>query len=194
MLVINLTALALVATALTAAGCGSSKSDSTTTSAATTTPASSVATTTASTEATTPVTPPAHLVTVTVKAATGTPLSHAAWVAKANAACARLNGELERVHVSAASEIPRILPQTSAYERHEVAQLAKLVPPASGAHDWQQLLDASLQRAEDTAKIVSEVKAGSSPLSTPLALAVRELEERIDRIAAHAGLRACAQA
>jgi hypothetical protein len=187
MLHTTLVALALLATTLMAAGCGgSSKAGETSTSAATTPTTTAAGTTAAANTAPVP--------TVTVKIASGKPLTRAQWIAKGDAICARLNRELDAISVKTAAELPRVLPQEAAYERAEVAQLATLVSPASSAKDWQEFLNATLQWAEGSAKLAEYGRFGDAITRTPLAATVIGIHEHVMKIAKRNGFRACSSA
>ena len=123
MLHVHLVSLAFAAITLAAAGCGgSSKAESTNAStiskrAATNTTASTAATTAA---------------TLTVKIAPGTPLARTQWLTRSDAICRHFDAELNAIDVKGLQEVPRALPQVAAYQRAEVAQLAKPAPPCKG--------------------------------------------------------------
>lgn len=179
-----LVAFALAATTLAAAGCGGSSKAGSTSASAGTTPT----TTTAAPVSTVPVP------TVTVKVASGKPLARARWIVKGDAICARFHAELEAVHVKRAAELPRVLPQVAAYERAEVVQLARLVPPASKASDWQQFLNATLQEAEASAKLVEYARLGDAITRTPLAATMISLHNYRTKIAKRDDFKKCSLA
>ena len=169
---------ALLAGALSLASCGSSSKTTVTTGG------TQAASTTVSTTA------PATLPTVTVHVATGTPLSTAAWHAQAERICARLNSALNAVKVKTVSELEASLPQAAANERTEVAELSKLVPPASKAKDWEQFLTDSLRWAEVSDELAKSA-GGPGTLKTPLAIAARSLHEHFALLIRHDGFREC---
>src|SRR5215831_13533699 len=121
MLHAQLAAVALGATALAAAGCGSSK-------------AGSAATTAASTTA--PVTS-----TNTAKLATSAPLSRARWIAGGDAICKQTLAKIETLGFYTPAQLARVLPRAVPYYAAEAEELAKLVPPKSKAHDWEQVVN-----------------------------------------------------
>jgi hypothetical protein len=132
MLLIQPLALALAAIMLVASGCGgSSKTDSTAKVANTTSTATTA--TTASTTA------PTHTVTA-VKVATGKPLTHAQLIAAGDAICAQANTKRRAVVVITPKDLARNLPQIAIYDNTETNELGELVPPASMAHQWAQIL------------------------------------------------------
>jgi len=162
-----LAALVLAATTLIASGCGgSSKSSDTSTAASTpaqTTASSATGTTTAATN-TTPTTPAVH-----VTVATGTPLTLAAWKAKADAICARTSAQLAANPVKGTTKtFAIVIPQVAADERAEVNELAKLVPPASKKQAWQTMLTDANLWAENTAALGRSAQSGHFTLDVPL--------------------------
>ncbi len=184
---IRLAALALTATTLAVSGCGeSSKTASTGTSAAAT-----IATTTA---VTTPATTTTPVPAVTVKVASGKPLTRAQWIAKGDAICAHFNAEAETIGVTGVAELPRVLPEEAAFERNTVAQLAKLTPPGPMANDWQRFLNDTLQLAEDADKLAQSGVPDEDLLKSPLARTIQETRRHATRIAKHDGFKACASA
>jgi hypothetical protein len=125
MLHAHLSALALAAVAVAASGCGGSSSKTGATAAAGSSQTSAAQTSSAP-----------KVGSTTVKVATGTPLTRAALIAKANAICARTGIEIKAISVGNMTEFRRELPQAAIYYNAETTALLKLVPPASMAHDW----------------------------------------------------------
>jgi hypothetical protein len=74
-------------------------------------------------------------------------------IAAADAICGRVNQMIFSNPYRSQADIPRLAPQIAALEQSSVEEMAKLVPPASLAHDWQQILADSRRRARDTAKL-----------------------------------------
>jgi hypothetical protein len=182
MLLMYLAALALAATVLAASGCGgSSKSGSTSTSAS--------APTTTTTTASTSTTPPAT--TTTVKVAAGKPLTHAQWIAKGDAICARLNAELAANTVKSTAEFARVLPVAAADEQAELAQLVKLVPPTSKTKDWQEFLTGTQEWAANSYKLAESSQSGSFTLKAPLVATTRKIHETLAHLAQHEGFKEC---
>jgi hypothetical protein len=178
----QLAALALATAALAAIGCGSSSKSASTSSAAST----------ASTRTVTPTElPRVTLPAASVKIASGKPLTPARWIARGDAICAHLQGELEKTAIKRLADVPQVLPRWAAYERVEVAQLAKLVPPASKASSWQQYLNEGLQWAEGTAKLAESTTAGNAILKSPLANAVARVHDHMQKVAKLYGLKEC---
>jgi hypothetical protein len=166
MLSARTTILALTTVTLMAAsGCGGSTKTNTTTVTANTTP------TTTTAQATTGETNTHPFPVADVKIAHGKPLAHRQWVRKADAVCAHYRTELKHLKIKGTDELPRVLPQESAYLRSETAQLAKLTPPTANKNDWQQILNTTLELAEGAAKVAQINNAGSRILFTPTGMA-----------------------
>jgi hypothetical protein len=169
-----LAALMLAAIALAASGCdGSSKSPATTPVA--TTPQTA---TTSSTQVST---------TETAK-----PLTRAQLLAQANAICGRAKAQLSSTVVKSQQEYARALPQAAAYERAAVSELTKLVPPASVASDFQQVLAALQQFSANTANLsdyaqTSEIIAGNALYRNAI-----QAQEQLHVIAGRTIFKACA--
>lgn len=181
-----LATLAVAASAL-ATGCGGSSK-----------PASRpTKTNTPATRPTTPSNTPATsasstLPTVEVHIASGKALSRAQWIARGDAICAHTNAEINTVHVKATAELPRVLPQVAAYERIEVNQLAKLVPPTTNATAWHRFLVNKLQIAEGATKLVQFASLGDAITRAPLYHAMTQTHEQAAKIARKNGFQQCA--
>lgn len=183
-------ALTLAATAAVAAGCGgSSTTTTTTTTSAVTGTAPATTTAATSTQASTTSVAPAPITIVHV--ASGKPLPRARWIARGDEICGQLIAERESIKVKKVAEIPRVLPQVAAYERTEVSELAKLIPPSSQAEEWQRFLAISLQRAEDTGKIVALARLGDGIAQSPILTTIKNLKTQLAAIAAHNGFKEC---
>jgi hypothetical protein len=172
MLSARTTILALTTVTLMAvSGCGRSTKTNPTTITAGTTPATPSTTTAQATGATTGGTNTHAFPVADVKIAHGKPLTHRRWVRKADAICAHYRGELKHLKIKGEYELPRVLPQESAYLRSETAQLAKLTPPTANKNDWQQILNTTLELAEGAAKVAETNSAVPHILVTPTGMA-----------------------
>lgn len=157
MLHVHLAAPALVL-ALVVAGCGgSSKSSSQTTPVAQTTSSTSTAQTTPATQTGTS--------TQTSQVSSGKPLGQAELAAAANAICGRIRTHLSHNRFKTQKEIGAAAPGISAYEHASLLEMEKLVPPASLASDWKQILDGVKTLSSDAATI--GVYARADRLETP---------------------------
>ncbi len=103
------------AIALAVAGCGSAKTQSQSTATATTTAA--------------------------VTIATGTPLTRAQLLAKADVICERANTKLKTMSARTIPAYVRLLPQMALYYNSEAESLSALVPPASMEPAWKQIVN-----------------------------------------------------
>jgi hypothetical protein len=185
------TAIALAA-AFAAGGCGGASkevSSATTASTEKATSTPSTASGPATTSSPSPTPPPA----VAVPIATGKPLSRSQWIARGDAICAKLNGELSKLPTSKISELPRVLPHAAALERVEVGQLAKLVPPASRTHDWERFLTDTLQWAEGSAKLAGYAKLGEAITASPVATATLAIHNQLTKLAKRDGFKDCSK-
>jgi hypothetical protein len=151
MLYAQLAALALAATALVASGCGgSSKSQSSSSSTI------AAATTTTATAAPAPTTP-----STTVAVATGKPLSRSQLIAQGDAICARTTTKLLPITIESKSQFERLIPQIAIYDKTEATELSKLVPPASMARDWTQIVNDIHLYGEDISRVAQDYQANN---------------------------------
>jgi hypothetical protein len=150
----RLPALVLVVTALSIAGCGGSGKASSSSSSASSTDAGSTGAGTASTAATAPASP---------TIASGTPLSRSRLIAKADAICQRLSAELSASPtISTKQELIAAASRRTALEQAALAELSKLTPPGSMAHDYQQLLAGRQTVIEDLKKLGEDTATGNT--------------------------------
>jgi hypothetical protein len=193
MLHIQLIALGLAAVALAISGCGgSSKTGSTTASATVATGTASTATSTTATTTATTTTPTLPTVTkTTVKLATGRPLTRTALIAKGDAICARANKKLLAISIKNEDEFVRVLPQVAVYNSTESKELGKLVPPASLAHDWAQIINAAHLYSEYVKHIAAYAQETSYQAASPLVHTAEEVRKQMRTVAGHDGLKHC---
>jgi len=186
----NLAALALCAAALIVAGCGKSESTSSTV-ATTTATTSSAATSTPSSTSTSDAGSSALPPEAPVKVATGTPLTSAQLIAQGDAICQRANKLVDTVDVSNRSEIYGSFARAEVYEAAEASELAKLVPPASMAHDWEQIIS-GFHRYVEYAKVVArDAQAKNLKALGVLIKPAEAVHERLNAIALHDGFKYC---
>jgi hypothetical protein len=137
MLHAQLAALALATTALAAAGCGSTSKPSSTGGSV------GASTTTAATTATT-----------TVRSSTRTrPLTRAQLIAQADVICRKVNARRSKMKIKTSQDYARSVPPFASYEQVMYAKLDKLVPPASMAKDWTQIVAQARTLAAGMTKI-----------------------------------------
>ena len=138
----QLAALALAATTLAASGCGGSPK-----AGSTAAPISTTAT------------------TATVKVASGNPLTRAELIAAAGAICKRIDARHASLNLATQQAIAREIPVFAAYQKAALAELSKLTPPPSMAHDWKQFAAAAHTLARDMARFGEYAKA-NPPIAT----------------------------
>jgi hypothetical protein len=177
-----LTALALATGALAVAGCGGS-SKSTATTAASTPPATT----------TTATTPTATVTAAAVTFASGTPLSHTVWIARGDKICAHANTELSTGTLRSPQAFASALSRAAVYDKTEASELGKLVPPASEASDWKQIVNDIQLFGEYTSKVAEDTRAGNNEAAHPLLLQGEAIHARLAAIARRAGFTQCDQ-
>lgn len=182
----QLAAFVLAVSMLVVAGCGGSSKSGSATTAANTAVSSTTTATTATSSATLPP-------VVAVPVARGKPLTRARWLANGDAICTRLFGEVKQLSVKGVNELPRVLPQAAAYERATVAELAKIVPPASKANDWETFLRTFLRSTQVEVKLAEYGKLGGAITRSPVATAWLTDQSKLRNIAKHDGFKVCSR-
>jgi hypothetical protein len=176
-----LSVLMLVAVTLSATGCGGSKGGTNT---ATSSAAASVATT--------PITSASSQTGATGNGS-GKPLSASQLVARADAICARLNTKLGRDVVHNQPEVARVAPHRAAIEQAALTELSRLLPPASMATDYQQMLAVRHTLIEDTIKLGIDAKAGYAQAERPVYSSSTALVGQMAATAQRNGFKHCGQ-
>jgi hypothetical protein len=125
-------AVALAASALAATGCGGSTSSSS--------QSASHAASTASAS------------TANASSGGAGPLTRAQMIAKVNAICLGINAKRAGVHFTTEQDVARLMPPLAAYEHAAVAELRKLVPPASMVKGAQEIVSGFQTVADVTVK------------------------------------------
>ena len=181
MLHAHLAALALAASALAASGCGSSSKNGST---------SASAGTSANTTTVQSSNPAA---TVPVAVASGKPLTHAQWIAKGDAICARLSTQLAENTAKTQPELAYALAQGALYTRAALTQLAKLVPPSPKETDWQEFLTGLEEMASNSTTLSHITQAGNFNVKLPLLAATELIQKRIQVVSKHNGFKHCSR-
>lgn len=179
-----LAALTLAATVLAASGCGGGSSGSSSSKSSATAAGTTAASTTGAAVTPPPVTP--------VAVATGTPLTRAQLIAKANAICGRTNAKLAAMGFITVKEIERVFPQEVIYRTRETNELSKLVPPAGMVHTWSTLINDFHVYSAYSQAIVPYAHAHNLHGALPLVSPTEKAEARLHSDAAHAGIARCA--
>jgi hypothetical protein len=124
----------------------------------------------------------------------GTALSSAELIAKADAICAHVHAEYHANGYTTTQSIARLAPRVASDEQVGVAELRRLIPPASMASDWKELVDNAETVADDTSKLGRYAKEDNLKAATSLFTVDRQREQQALAIAARDGFRQCAQA
>jgi hypothetical protein len=139
-MITRLPTLALIGVVVAIAGCGSSssKGTSTTTTSSTTTASDTAKEVTASTPASTSASTPTSI----GGSGSGKSLSVAQLITRADAVCKQLSAELDLPSNGAHTELQMVtvVPRRAELQQAALTELGKLVPPASIAHDWDEIL------------------------------------------------------
>jgi hypothetical protein len=170
-------ALVLAAATLAAYGCGGASKT-----------ASSAVTTSAATQ-----TAPSSSTVHTESAASTQPLTRAQLIAAADMICRRVNLKRASIKLSSLADYAHLLPELAAYERAAVAQMRKLVPPASMASSWQRLISAGQTVAGGTAAVGEHATASGLREVESQSIAAGKALERSLTLAKREGFKDCAQ-
>jgi hypothetical protein len=116
-------------------------------------------------------------------------------VAKADAICNELNRQLAAEHVANTGdhELARITPVSAALEEQAIHELSALTPPASLAHEWQEMMSVrrtltrELKQLGHAAKVNDELRVQGLIVSKKLS------HHKLEVLATQAGLAACAR-
>lgn len=181
----RLAALAFLAATLIASGCGESSKAKSIGNAR---PAA-----TSSTANIPPVTSTTGTATTTVNVASGRPLTHGEWIAKADAICAHTNLVTESTKLKYPKDFARVLPQLALYHKTEAVELSKLVPPQDKAADWKKIIDGVNLVGAYVAQMAQYAQANNMSSAKPLLLRGNKVQERVSAIAKRNGFKECSK-
>jgi hypothetical protein len=119
-------------------------------------------------------------------------LTRAELVTKANSICRRLSARLASTKVTSQEEFARVAPKLSDYEHLAYAELERLVPPASLAHDWQQIVAAGQTLAADTARLGAYAKVNDKISTKKVFLEIQTSHQLLVAFARADGFKDCA--
>jgi hypothetical protein len=120
------------------------------------------------------------------KSASGKSLTRAQLVARGNEICARVNAKRAATSITTHSQLLTLVPRLAAFEESAALEMGKLLPPASMAADWRQIVSTAELIAADTAnlglalrktdlaKATASFNADASTRRAALALAERD--------------------
>jgi hypothetical protein len=178
----RLAALTLVAATLAASGCGGSSK------------AGSTGASTGAALASTTVTSTAK--TATTKATSRKPMTRAelTLIVRAGAICKRIRARRASLKLATRQAVAREIPPFASYQRAALAELRKLVPPASLAHAWQQFAAVARTLARDTTRLGENAKAYHFATLGPIMTRIGKDEVNIKTLAKRAAITGCEQA
>lgn len=163
----RLAVLALLVAVFAVSGCGGSKSSTT---VASSTPKS------------------------TTSEPSGSALTTAQLIARADAICYGVNAKRAAVTITSSAALAQDLPRVAGYEQAGLTELEKLVPPASMAGDWKLILAHTRSIEEDTAKLTAYVHTDPHLLKgRPVLLKLQKANQELDAIARRDNFKDCAQ-
>ena len=176
MLYAQLAALALATTALAAAGCGSTSKQSSTD--------SSVGASTATAARTT---------ATTATSASGKHITPAEsiLIAKAGAICQRVKAQHRSMRLATNYAIAHEIPRFAAAQQATVAELSRITPPASMAHEWEKLVRSARLLASDTTKLGETAAAYHFSAIGHMVVRMDKDEQTITRLAKHNAITGC---
>jgi hypothetical protein len=162
-------------TCLTIAGCGGGASTAGTATSASTTSTTSVGTNS------TPKSP-------------GTSPAESQFIAKADEICRGVNIELAAIKPKSKGlqEVARLTPRNVALEEGALAKLAKLNPPSSLAHDWQQMLGYRRVLADELSKLVGSARQEDAAALKALTASKKRTHASLGELATRDGFKDCA--
>jgi hypothetical protein len=123
------------------------------------------------------------------------PLTRAQLLTKADATCRRINNKLSAGNsAKTPQQISHAASELVSYEQKGLAELSKLIPPASMASDWKAIIAGAQTLADDTVKIVERVKVEKDLKGAHALLAeTSRVQERTVAIAKRDGFTDCSQ-
>lgn len=119
------------------------------------------------------------------------PLTRAQLLSRADAICARINKKLSATNIKSQQDIVRIAPQLAADEQQGLAELNKLIPPASMANDWKTIITGAQTLADSTAKLGEDVKAKDLKAARTVISEANKVQQRTVAVAKRDGFKDC---
>jgi hypothetical protein len=123
------------------------------------------------------------------------PLTRAELIAKADDICRRVNGKLKSSNntINNHADIARIIPRLASFEQTALAELSKLVPPASMADDWKMIIAGAQTLADNTAKLGEYAKANKLKAARGLITSSQKVQHQTLAIAKRDGFKECSE-
>lgn len=125
----------------------------------------------------------------------GDPLSRSQLIARADAICRGLDTKLATVNPASLSmhEIARFAPPRAVLERTAVAELSKLMPPASITRDWRQVIAYRSTLTNELFKLGSDAKANDAAGIRALAVSKKLVHQKLLTVATRDGFKYCSR-
>jgi hypothetical protein len=121
------------------------------------------------------------------------PLTRAQLISQADAICKRVNAKLKASKISSKQDIARVVPQLAAYEQQALADLGKLVPPASMANDWKTIVAGAQTLADNTAKLGEYAKENKLKAARGLITTSEKVQRQVQATAKRDGFKECSE-
>jgi hypothetical protein len=121
------------------------------------------------------------------------PLTRAQLISQADAICKRVNTKLKTSNINSKQDIVRLVPKLAAYEQQALAELGKLVPPASLANDWKTIVAGAQTLADNTAKLGEYAKANNLKAARGLISSSEKVQQQVQATAKRDGFKECSQ-
>jgi hypothetical protein len=149
----------------------------------------------ASTAAATTVAPSTNTTATQPTTAAPKPAAEAAFIARADAICRHLDTVLlpDRPKGTGLKELALLAPRAAVVESAAVAEIARLKPPPSLAHDWQRIVAYRSTLATELAKLGHAAKSVDIKAIAAAAGVKKRVRVRLHRTATHAGFGFCGE-
>ena len=121
------------------------------------------------------------------------PLARAELIAQADAICHRVIVKLEASKLKSVQDYARVFPPLAVYERAAFIELGKLVPPASMASTWEQIVAYTTQLANSTAQAGEDAVTNKLKAAVPAEAMFEHAQKNLAVVASHAGFKDCSQ-
>jgi len=121
------------------------------------------------------------------------PLTRAQLISQADAICKRVNAKLKVSKINSKQDIARVVPQLATYEQQALADLGKLVPPASMANDWKTIVAGAQTLADNTAKLGEYAKENKLKAARGLVSTSEKVQQQVQATAKRDGFKECSQ-
>jgi hypothetical protein len=119
------------------------------------------------------------------------PLSRSELIAQGDAICYRLNAKRATLTISRPQDYERIVPPLAAYELAAAAEMGRLMPPTSMAHDWSEMVSGARTIAQATGRFRTYAEANKGKLAHTIDLVLGRGIDELVHAAKRAGFKEC---